>query len=173
MNILPLEKERGITVVVGLPDQKPLLEVITQLALQAHIRVIVGGNRFDAHQLARIIRRHTVHVDQTLERIHLARPFTCYQVLTLLEQPQATTPLVVLDMLSTFYDDNISKADSIRLVRTAVTHMCQFGELVPILVTLRPPPTPERQELTELIQDAADYVYIYDPPRTPVQPSLL
>ncbi len=100
MQSLPAVNERGITVVIDVPNTNTILEVIARLALLHPVRVIVGGNRFDVHQLARIIRRHTVRLDETLERIQQARPFTCFQALTLLAETPSTMPLVALDILT-------------------------------------------------------------------------
>ena len=172
MFTLPALKEHGITVVIGLPDKQLVLEVIAQLARRGPVQVIVGGNRFDAHYLARIIRRHTVHLDQTLERIQQARPFTCYQVIKLLAETRATTPLVIIDMFTTFYDENISDAESFRLAKIAVGHLQQLGRQAPILVTLRPPLLATRSVLAILAQAVADPVYIIDSPVVTMQPPL-
>ncbi len=172
MIILPAAKKRGITVVIGLPDSDLILNLIAQLARLHPLRVIVGGNRFDAHQLARIIRRHTVQLDQTLERIQQARPFTCYQTLKLLAETEPAAPLVVLDLLTTFYDQNISDSESMRLVHLATSHLQRLGRQVPVLVTLRPAAIQSRSALVEIVQAAADQLYIYDVPQETFQPPL-
>lgn len=173
MLTLPARIEHGITVVVGLTDKQPILDVLARLALHSPVQVIVGGNRFDAHQLARIIRRNTVQLDLVLERIHQARPFTCYQTLKLLEDTKATRPLVVIDMLTTFYDENISDSESVRLVNIAIGHLQRLGQQAPVLVTLRPPTMKARVGLVKLIQDSADQLYIYEFPLESFQPPLL
>ena len=172
MLTLPTVKERGITVVIGLSDTGPILELIVRLALLYPVQVIVGGNRFDAHHLARVIRRHTVQLDPILARIHQARPFTCFQALKLLEETQPTMPLVALDLLTTFYDENISDAESVRLVNSAISHLQRIGQHAPVLVTLRPPTVPTRAGLVQRIQNAANQLYIYELPQESFQPPL-
>lgn len=172
MLTLPAVKERGITVVIGLFDSVSILELIARFALLYPVQVIVGGNRFDAHQLARIIRRHTVQLDPTLERIHQARPFTCFQVLSLLAKTPPTTPLIALDLLTTFYDENISDSESIRLAGITASHLQRLGRQAPVLITLRPPVTATCPSLIKLIQNIADQLYIYDPPEEIIQPPL-
>lgn len=164
--------EQGLTAVIGWPHQDAILELVARLALSGSVRVLVGGNRFDAHHLARQVRRHTTHLDETLARIHLARPFTCYQTITLLEQTAGDMPLVCLDLLATFYDDAVSLPERIRLTRIAVTHLRRCRAQVPVLVTLRPPP-PSAADLTPIVQAAADQVYRYTPPPTLRQLALL
>lgn len=172
MLILPALRERGLTIVIGLMDEQPVLDVIARLARRSPVQVIVGGNRFDAHHLARIIRRQTVHLEQTLERIQQARPFTCYQAIKLLAETRATTPLVVLDMLTTFYDENISDAESARLAKIAVGHLQRLGQGAPVLVTLRPPLMDTRLGLVKMMQAAAAHSYVYDFSEIPIQPPL-
>ena len=162
MYTLPAVKERGVTVVTGLSDSSLALELIARLALLYPAQVIVGGNQFDAHQLARIVRRHTVQLDRVLGHIEQARPFTCFQAIKLLEETQPTTPLVALDLLTTFYDDNISDGDSVRLVNVAIGHLQRLGRQAPVLVTLRPSPSAMRSGLVKRIQDCADWLYVYE-----------
>ena len=169
---LPAINERGITAVIGLPNSDPVLHVIARLALSFPVQVIVGGNRFDAHQLARIVRQHTVELDQTLQRIQQARPFTCFQALKLLAETTPTMPLIVLDMLTTFYDENISDAESMRLTSMAIAHLQRIGQQAPVLVTLRPFP-PTRPHLINQVEAAADDVYLLDNAENMVQPPLL
>lgn len=170
---LPTHTERGLTVVVGLTDSTTALDVIARLALRRPVQVIVGGNRFDAHRLARIIRRHTVHLDHTLTRIRQARPFTCHQLLSLLHATRPTTPLVALDLLTTCYDDNISDGESARLVTLVVSHLQRLGRETPVLITLRPLAAPTRTGLVRQVQDVADRLYICSAPEAPIQPPLL
>jgi hypothetical protein len=56
------------------------------LAVSGPLRVLDAGNWFDAYAIARLVRRQTAQLDQVLQNIRVARAFTCYQVLTLLEQ---------------------------------------------------------------------------------------
>lgn len=164
--------ERGITAVIGTPDRTAILELITQMALVGRVHIIVGGNRFDGHTLARTVRRHTTLLDETLARIEQTRPFTCIQAISLLERAPATTALVMLDMLDTFYDESISDAASVRLGCVAAAHLRRLGQTTPVLVTLRPPPTPARVGLIKLVRGVAHRLYVMEPPPRLQQPSL-
>ncbi len=166
-------EEHGLTVVVGLSDSQPILDVIARLALLHPVQVVVGGNRFDAHHLARIIRRHTVQIDLVLERIQQARPFTCFQALKLLEETKPTMPLVALDLLTTFYDENISDGESVHLVNIALSHLQRLAQQTLVLVTMRPPAMPVRAGLMKMVQDIANQLYIYESPENSFQPPLL
>ena len=67
-------------------ERLQMLALSAKLALNGAMRVLDGGNSYNALFVARYIRRQTVQLDETLNRILLARAFTCYQMVTLLEE---------------------------------------------------------------------------------------
>ncbi|HUF37628.1 MAG TPA: hypothetical protein VMN57_03825, partial [Anaerolineales bacterium] len=63
-----------------------MLALAARLALAGPLRVLDGGNSFDAFAVARHLRGHTPRVEPALDRIRVQRAFTCYQLLTLLNE---------------------------------------------------------------------------------------
>jgi hypothetical protein len=163
----------GVTLLIGLPKHEPLLELVAQLALVGTVQVIVGGNRFDAHTLARIVRQHTVKLDETLNRIQSVRPFTCIQTVKLITEADPSSPVVVLDLLNTFYDESISEQESVRLLCLVVGRLRQLGEKTAVIITVRQPSTAHRAGLLRLVRGIADRVYIYEQPPQVMQRRLL
>jgi hypothetical protein len=107
-----------LTLVIAPHAGMPLMvETAARLALNGSVRVLDGGNRFNVYPVAQAVRRITPRLEETLSHISLSRAFTCYQMLTLLEettaQPVAT---LVLDLLSTFLDENVTLVESRRLL---------------------------------------------------------
>jgi hypothetical protein len=169
-----------------------MLAAIARLGEGGPVRVLDGGNRFNAYTVARAIRLadpstplgvETADVGlsrgdplrgrcapqtptrlEILNRITVSRAFTCYQVLSLLESissaplgaetadgglsrgdplrgrcapqtpPQLARPIqfppapalggiVVLDLLSTFYDESVQVGERKRLLRACITHL--------------------------------------------------
>lgn len=91
-----------------------MLTAIARLGEGGALRVLDGGNRFNAYTVARAARGRR----DILERITISRAFTCYQVLSLLESTSANPfPFVVLDLLSTFYDESVQSGERKRLLR--------------------------------------------------------
>lgn len=172
MDVFPTLTPGGVTLVIGLPTPEPLPTFIARLAQQGPVQVMVGGNRFDAQHLARLVRRHTVQVDAVLERGQVVRPFTCYQTTTFLQQHEDAVPLVVLDMLAPFSDDNISDRESARLAAQAAAHLHRCGQHTSMLVTAHPLAATARQEALAIIQAVADQVITYQPPPAATQLSL-
>jgi hypothetical protein len=142
-----------------------LLEGAARLALHGTVRVLDGGNQFNAYNVARSIRRYTSDLDGTLARIHLARAFTCYQVETLITgaatQVHPTSVTLVLDMLSTFNDENVSLAERRRLLDRIRLGMRAIARQSVLVVGLRPPHPgyPDTAELVEKVLSWADDVW--------------
>ncbi len=93
--------------------QQTMLTFIARLAEHGPVRVLDCGNQFNAYQVARQVRG----CGEVLERIRISRAFTCYQVLASLEKAIClATPFIMLDLLSTFYDQNVAFPERRRLL---------------------------------------------------------
>lgn len=171
-------------------ERLQMLELSAVLALRGTVRVLDGGNSYNALYVARYIRRHTVQLTETLNRISVARAFTCYQMVTLLQETAASAsstplsrsvqavspaPTLVLDLLATFGDESIDLGESIRLLRLAIVQLQRLCRLAPVVVSIRPFPShqSDRTILTELIMNAASHHFFREPQETAVsQPTL-
>jgi len=86
-------------------EREAMIELSAMLALRGPVRVLDGGNCFDAYRVARRVRRQTPHLDEVLGRIQVARAFTCYQVVTLFRQtPAGPAPQLIFDLLAAAAD---------------------------------------------------------------------
>jgi hypothetical protein len=151
-------------------ERAAMLELTAMLALRGPVQILDGGNSFDAYRVARLVRRQTPHLNETLERIHVARAFTCYQVLTLFRQtPAGPAPQLIFDLLATFYDESITLEESHRLLRVVLGHLYRLRREAPVAVSLSRPHQPERAGLVDVLAAAADQVLIRDTPLPPVQ----
>ena len=162
-----------------------MLDLIAHLACRGPLRILDGGNRFDAYgcnlAVARALNFRTADLPAVLERIHLARAFTCYQMETLLkETPEQPTPTIVLDLLSTFYDESVPAIESQRLLETCLAHLHRLNRIAPVAASVRPGPSAshlkadvERPRLMEALQAAAGQVFTLKPYSPPPQPLLL
>ena len=92
--------------------QRQMMTILTaRLALTGRVRLVDAGNCFDGYGLARQLRQQTSYWQAALERVSVARAFTCYQVETLLTEMVANfSPVLVLNLLDTFYDENVKLA---------------------------------------------------------------
>lgn len=163
-------------------ERMQMLELSAILALCGTVRVLDGGNSYNALYVARYIRRHTVHLTETLNRISVARAFTCYQMVTLLQETVVSpAPTLVLDLLTTFSDESIDLGESVRLLRLAIVQLQRLYRLAPVVVSIGPlaQATPctthqsDRTILTELVMNAATHHFVREPRKTAFsQPTL-
>lgn len=144
-----------------------------RLALGGPLRVLDGGNSFAAHQIARHIRRATAHLHEALQRLQVARAFTCYQVLALLESTAPVpVPTLMLDLLSTFYDENVPFEERRSLLQTSLQFLHRLSRQTTVLVSSSPDAPSGETELLRLLESAADQVWRFELPSPPAQPRL-
>ena len=150
-----------------------MMNLVAHLASRGPLRVLDGGNFFDLRAISRALRRQTEDLTAALERIQLARAFTCYQMATLLkETPVQPVPTLVLDLLSTFYDESVPASESLRLLETCLQHLQRLNQLAPVAVSARPAPTDSRPELLQSLRAAAGQVWMLEPHLPPPPPRL-
>lgn len=152
-----------------------MLEMAARLSLGDAVRVLDGGNRFNVYPVASALRRMTGDIYPCLERITLSRAFTCYQMLTLLEEtPVIEAPTLLLDFLATFYDESVRLEESLRLLDACLPHMRRLAGMAPLLISAKPVPPvcPERAGLVEGLRGAVDQSWVMEPVPVRAQPFL-
>ena len=175
MNTLPIPVPRTLTVYCALHGgSEPVTQLLAELALRGPVTILDGGNRFPAYRLLRLLRLRSLDPAAAARRICVRRAFTCYQVLALLEDtPALPQPCLLLDPLSTFYDEQIPAAEVTRLLEGCLRQVERLCQAAPLLVALFPAPTPERACLIERVCSCADTLYSLELPAPQVlQPVL-
>ncbi len=144
-----------------------------RLALSGQVYMLDGGNCFDFHLVSRTVRRGTHLLEETLQRIRIARAFTCYQVVALLEQTPATLdPLLVLDLLATFADENVPLGERTRLLDACLLELRRLAWQAPVLVSASLSAPGLAAGLAEMLEGAADTVWRIEPVEASDQPRL-
>jgi hypothetical protein len=154
-----------------------LFDMVAYLALQGPLCVLDGGNTFQGYALARALRRQTRDVALPLKRVMLSRAFTCYQMATLLDGLLAGNdlppqPILVLDFLGAFYDQDIRIAERRRLLQGCIRALQGLARRSPLAVWVRQRsavPT-EALNFLEMLQNASGQVWY--PPRLAALPRM-
>ena len=138
-----------------------LMSMITTLTLRGQVIVIDGGSCFDGYALARGLRAHTHQVEAALKQVWLSRAFTCYQMGAMLaELPVDGTPVIVLDMLATFLDENVTFNKRLRLLDSSLNLLRRISQGAPVAIWARTrtasATTEDQQLLTPLLEVAHD-----------------
>lgn len=146
-----------------------MLALVARMAAAGPLLALDAANEFDAHQVARLIRRHAPHqFEQTLGRVRVARAFTCHQVLALFKQlPASSMPHIVFDLPATFHDESVPLAESRRLLQLALSHVERLRRDAPIIISVRPAPGGLRAELLQAVVDRADHLFAWESPTAP------
>jgi hypothetical protein len=149
-------------VVAPYAGREMMLTLASRLSPGNVVRVLDGGNQFNAYTVSREIRRHTAELNHALSNIRLARGFTCYQMVMLLADTPTIPerPVLVLDLLATFYDESVPLAESRRLLENTIIHLRRLCRTAPVMVSARPPSTryPERLMLLDLLRSASSQI---------------
>ena len=111
---------------------------VIQQALAGPVFILDAGNCFNPLRLTRRIRRQTIQIQTVLDRIRVARAFTCFQVISLLE---ATTnpdgPVFILRLLATYTDEMAPVYERLRLLKQVDGHIQRLRRTAPVVVTIR------------------------------------
>jgi hypothetical protein len=119
-------------------EREVVTELITQWALRGAFYLIAAGEWLPDHDDLRYsIYRYTTAIEETLHKVILARPFTCFQLLDLLmEAGPQNKPVLILDFLHLFHDADIE----LSLRQRVLDQCCQYtkrlslSSLVAVLV---------------------------------------
>ena len=110
--------------------------------------------------MARLLRRRVARIELILGRIRLARAFTCYQLLDLLAgiRPE-NTPVLVLDLLHTFYVDDIPLDVRRRVLERCGRHLQQLSLSRPVAVLTLRMPSEDYPRFYTMLAALADKIY--------------
>ena len=148
-----------------------LLAAIGQLAALGSITILDGGNQTNVHIIARAVQ----YRPELLGRVYIARVFTCYQMLSALENmPSSTQPVLILSFLATLYDENVALAERKYILERCLEQIKRLSRGSGLAVTVTPPPDlSDSLCLFERTQTAAKKVLVYEIPALPeIQPRL-
>ena len=151
--------------------QRQMMTLLTaRMALNGRVRLVDAGNCFDGYGLARQLRLQTSYWQQALERVSVARAFTCYQVETLLTETVAdAAPTLVLNLLDTFYDENVKLPERLRLLEVSLSELRRLCRTASVAVSTSLPTHSQPVELLEMLSASAGQVWSYEEPQ-PVEP---
>jgi hypothetical protein len=168
------ENERWTLIVGPRSLNFNMLGVIARMSKDGPVRVLDGGNRFNAYVVARAAGGQP----EILNRITVSRAFTCYQVLSLLEStpaiqvalsekepaPPDLARLVIMDLLNTYYDESVHPPERKQLLKACLFQLGRLagtgrrdeqagpGRAPPTLLITVHPPAVGSQTATELLR---------------------
>jgi hypothetical protein len=166
--ILETDPGKGFTLLIASPTaRESLFEWTAALAVRGPLCVLDGGNVFNAYHVARALRRQTAVYQPFLERIRLARAFTCFQMAVLIREAATSPPLplLALDLLTTFADESVPLGERRRLLQECVIHLCSLASTAPTAVWVR---SKSDEIFLSPLCEAAGQVWRFEPLPSPV-----
>ena len=131
-------------------------ELVHHFAARGELRVIVGGNRFSLERLPIVLGEDIGKLHEALDRVKISRGETSYQLLhALQETPNRPTPLIVMDMLDSFYDEDLTEREVERVLADSIVHLRRLSARAPVLVSASR--QPERVQLLSTLEDCAQH----------------
>lgn len=145
------------------------------LGILGPLRIILGGNRYTLDYLPVLLGRRVIDIYAILNQIKVSRAETCYQMLDALKNtPADSTPLIVMELLSSFYDQNLSNEEVAGVLQSCVVALIHLSQTTPIILTADP--DHRRPQLIDQLYQLADGVVEMvpnDEPEDEAQPYLL
>jgi len=136
-----------------------LLVAMAHLAVNRSLIVLDCGRQFDSSIVARAARGRP----ETMDQIKVQRAFICYEVVKLLERtPAGKTPILVLDFLSTFHDENVKMHTRKFLLESSIKHFQRLSRGGGLVVTIHPASSQDDPCLLQRLQSAASNVSVYE-----------
>lgn len=137
-----------------------LLAALAHIAQNSPLTVLDCGRQFDSSIVARAARGRP----ETIDRIRVQRAFTCYEAVKLLERtPAGNTPVIVLDFLSTFYDENVKMGARKYLLERSLEHFQRLSRKAGLAVTVQHAPSSHAYpDLYERLRASAPSVSEYE-----------
>jgi len=141
-------------------EHEALTELITQLALRGPFNLIAGDEWLpDRDTLHRSVRRHTLKVEETLNRPSLLRPMTCLQLLDLLtETDLQNRPTLILDFLHHFHNSDVDLALRDRTLEQCCQNVKRLSFFNPVVVRVLYRPTEEYRRFFSILASVADEI---------------
>jgi hypothetical protein len=156
----PKGREGIITLVTGprCDTQRRMHARIVELALAGPVKVLIGGNRYDHYGINYALAAATSHYEYVLDNhVHLSRAETCYQMVELLSQTQADpVPCLVMDLLTTFYDEAVPEREIHQLLFEAILELRRLSRAAAVVASAHP--EENRPRLLKVIKNAVDRV---------------
>ena len=155
---LPITPERIKLHVLTSQERGNIGDLIAMTALRGPLTIIAGNEWLPTYQVPKMLRRYTTAIKETLDRVHLARAFTCYQMMDILENTAPIRePLLMINFLFTFYDENIGLDVRKRILEQCLQKLkiLSVSRPVAMLIERMPKKHKEYEEFYPLLESMA------------------
>jgi hypothetical protein len=174
---LPIDstRQRGLTLLLTTDKARTgITELIAALILSSPLYVVAASEWLPAFELASVIRKKTLDVRPTLDRLHTVRASTCYRLLdSLINIPSNGEPILVIDFLHTFYDPAVPLRVRFYKLRECCRELRRLALYRPVIVMTQELPVEDYEKFSPALRTVADKILCFEPePEQVQQPAL-
>ncbi len=167
---------RGLTLILTEDRARAgITELIAAQILCSPLFVIAASEWLPAYELTRTLRKNTLEVRQTLNRLCTVRASTCYRLLdSLANIPSNGEPILVLDFLHTFYDSDIPLRVRFYKLRECSRQLKRLALYRSVIVMTQEMPIEDYEKFSPVLRSVADRTLTLESePIKIIQPALL
>ena len=152
---------RGLALILTADKARAgMTELIANLILNGPLFVISASEWLPAYELTRTLRKKTLEVRETLNRLYTVRASTCYRLLdSLANIPAKGEPIFVVDFLHTFYDLDIPLRVRFHKLRECCRLLKHLALYRPVLVMTQELPVEEYTKFAPALHSIADKTF--------------
>ena len=171
-----LTGKRGLTLILTQDrarESKTIL--IANLILKGPLLVISGDEWLPAFLLPRLIRDRTTEVKAITDRLRTVRASTCYRLLDSLATTDSKgDPVLVMDFLHTFYDEDIPLRTRLFKLRECCRELMRLAFYRPVIVVTQAREAKDYEKFIPALSPLADRTLTLEQEIEPItQPILL
>lgn len=160
-----ITRSRGLTLLLTMDKARSnLTEFIAAQILIGPLFVISGSEWLPAFELTRILRSRTREVKEILNRLYTVRASTCYRLFdSLANIPSNGEPILLLDILHTFYDEDIPLRVRLFKLRECCRQLKRLALHRPVLVMTQEMPVEDYEKFIPALRSIADRMLTLEP----------
>ena len=160
-----ITRSRGLALILTADKARAeMTELIVNLILNGPLFVISASEWLPAYELTRTLRKGTLEVRETLNRLYTVRASTCYRLLdSLANIPTNGEPILVIDFLHTFYDPDIPLRVRFYKLRECCRQLKRLALYRPVIVMTQEMPIEDYEKFSPALHSIADKTFTLEP----------
>jgi hypothetical protein len=156
---------RGLALLLTIDKARSILtEFIAAQIITGPLLVISGSEWLPAYELTRILRSQTLEVKEALNYLHTVRASTCFRLFdSLANIPSNGEPILVLDILHTFYDEDVPLRVRLFKLRECCRQLKRLALYRPVILMTQEMPVEDYEKFIPALRSIADRVLTLEP----------
>jgi hypothetical protein len=158
-------EKRGLALILTRDKaRQSKVDLIAAFVLKGPLFVVSGDEWMPSFLLPSIIRERTTDVKEILARLGVARVSTCYRLYdSLAHIPSQGEPILVMDFLHTFYDDDIPLRTRLFRLRECCRELKRLAFYRSVIVMVQEEEVDDYEKFIPALRPIADMTIFFEP----------